>query len=27
MSILKQLVILCLMGVLAYGGYEGYRTY
>ena len=27
MSILKQLVILCVLGVLAYGGYEGYRTY
>ena len=27
MSILKQLLILCVLGVLAYGGYEGYRTY
>ena len=27
MPVLKQLLILCVLGVLAYGGYEGYRIY
>ncbi|MFO7757709.1 MAG: efflux RND transporter periplasmic adaptor subunit [Roseovarius sp.] len=27
MSILKQLLVLCVLGVLAYGGYQGYQTF
>lgn len=27
MSILKQLLILCVLGAMAYGGYEGYQTF